>query len=70
MQVTETIICLGHVCTHQIQDFTLKHGVHSNDEGSGRAQHFQEARRQNRDVWVTENMRGQRRVRAEKRMEK
>lgn len=58
MQIREMDGCLRHICTHQILDFTLKHGVHSDDEGSGRAQHLQQPRRQNRDVWVTEDMRG------------
>lgn len=41
-----------HAGTHQILNLTLKHGVHANDEGSGRTQHLQQPWGQNRDVRV------------------
>lgn len=58
VQVTGTAGVGRHMCTHQILNFTLKHGVHSDDEGSGRAQHLQQPWGQDRDVWVAEHRRG------------
>lgn len=58
VQVAEIVGCLRHMCTHQILNFTLKHGVHSDDEGSGRAQHLQQPWGQNGDVWVAAHMWG------------
>lgn len=46
----------ANIFTHQLLNFILKHGVNTDDEGSGRAQHLKQPWRQDWDVWVTKHI--------------